>query len=230
MIDLFVFFEALQKNAYSIVKYIPLDEYKEGNDIDIFCFDVKEIIRVLSVVAAENLLSQGYNIDIYECENENHVQFDIMNNNKLVFKFDIYGELPTYEKINIKDSFFAVVIENAEKSIYINNNSQEFYVKHASVLDELLLRYIEYIEWYEIRPDKVKHLDYIIKKSEENENNTQFLDKLYYYTKLPEVKAQKRKKKRIKEEIVNFVHKVRYLNIKKIVAFIQAKMDEKCIK
>lgn len=224
MIDLSVFFEAMQESAYSIIKYISLDNYKEGNDIDIFCFDINEIIRILSMVASKNLLSQGYDVDIYECGNEKHVQFDIKRGDKLIFKFDLYGELPAYEKVNIKESFFAVVIENSERSYYLNQEGKEFYVKHASVLDELLLRYIEYIEWYEVRPDKIKHLDYIISKVEENETNIKFLDKLYYYTKLPDVKRKKRKKRCL---IKDFVYKLKNTNVKRIVAFIKIKIDEK---
>jgi hypothetical protein len=65
-------------------------------------------------------------------------------------------------------------------------------VKVPSAIDENILRYIEYQEWYGQRPDKIKHIEYLeekIKSSEININN--LLDKLHYYTELPKIEENR---------------------------------------
>lgn len=228
MIYLYDFLECMQELPYCIVKFQSIDKYTEGGDMDIFCFNISEVVQVLSKVAAEKLISERYDIDIYECGNEKHVQFDVIKNKKLIFKFDLYGEMPHYKKINVKKSLFDVVIENAEKSCYVNERGKKICVKHAYIFDELLLRYIEYIEWYELRPDKVKHLEYILEKVNSDESNIDFLDRLYYYTGLPEIEIKDNKRKRNSrlKNIKDTLYKIKQADMKSMVLFLKSKMEE----
>jgi hypothetical protein len=76
------------------------------------------------------------------------------------------------------------VVENAahKKSVF---NDEPYRIKYASKIDDLILRYIEYIEWYEIRPDKIKHLEFIAEHLTSDEEQKKMLDKLHYYTAFP---------------------------------------------
>ena len=59
-------------------------------------------------------------------------------------------------------------------------------VRVPSQLDENIIRYIEYHEYYAQRPDKIKHIDYIQQSiKDSNINTNDFFDKLYYYTEIP---------------------------------------------
>jgi hypothetical protein len=53
-------------------------------------------------------------------------------------------------------------------------------------LDELVLRYAEYITWFRTRPDKVKHLDFILAAvGNDDAARNAFFDRLHRYTALP---------------------------------------------
>jgi len=58
-----------------------------------------------------------------------------------------------------------------------------------SSIDDNILRYIEYQEWYGQRPDKIKHINYILEACTPKEKN-KFLEKLHHYTELPPVEAR----------------------------------------
>lgn len=180
-IDLKQLFKKLEDKQYCVIK-LPNDfpEYKIGSDIDMFCYDIEDISRIIIGYLAKDLTIKVTN-------NTTQIYIDIMDKDKIHFRFDLYGSLPTYENILIKEAFFSSVIENSQIL------EQNFcIVKVPSQIDESILRYIEYQEWYRQRPDKIKHIEYLeekIKSSEININN--LLDKLHYYTELPKIEENR---------------------------------------
>lgn len=176
-IDLKPLFKKLEEKVYCIIK-LPdgFPEYKIGSDLDIFCYDVEDISRIIIGFLPKELTVKLTNMG-------SQIYIDVMDKNTIHFRFDLYGALPKYENILIKEAFFSSVIENSKTVL-----KDEVNVKVPSNVDENILRYIEYQEWYAQRPDKIKHINYIeerIKNSEININN--LLDKLHYYTELPKV-------------------------------------------
>ena len=145
-----------------------------------------------------------------------------MDKENIHFRFDLYGTLPTYKNILIKEAFFSSVIENSH--IVEQNESK---VKVPSQIDENILRYIEYQEWYGQRPDKIKHIEYLeekIKNSEMDINS--LLDKLHYYIELPQVEENRQ---------VSSSGAVRYFNylfdlLKKVLRVIKEKGLRKTLK
>ena len=108
---------------------------------------------------------------------------------------DLIGNMPDYKNIKIKPSFFDVVIENA-----VYKEFDGFNIKVPQIGDECILRYMEYIEYFDKRPDKIKHTDYINRLVEKGLiNNNIFFDRLYYYTQIPE---QVYRSKSLKEKIL----------------------------
>lgn len=71
-----------------------------------------------------------------------------------------------------------------------NSDSRDFPLYRAHEDHELVLRYVEYLEWYELREDKVKHLDYILKGIETDPARMRFVELLHRYTALPPAPSQ----------------------------------------
>lgn len=183
-LDLNYFFYNLKDMNYVIIKYdTSFPNYYSGSDIDIFCYNKNEFAKqVLNY--GNKYLNRGFEIKVKNLSN-NHTFIDFFQNNELDFRFDLYDSFPNYKKIKIKKYYLYSVIENAF-SIIKKYNGIEYYIFIPSDIDNILLRYIEYIEWYELRPDKIKHLDYILDKLSKNSLSIKFIDKLHLYVEFPE--------------------------------------------
>jgi hypothetical protein len=188
-IDLLEIFKDLEHEVYCIIKSFDIVNYRKGGDIDIFCYDIKIFTQKILKVT-NKYLKNGFVIKINN-ERSKHWHIDIIKDKKIEIRFDLYESMPNYQNIDVKESLFSSIIESR-----ISENIRGIKIYKQSLLDETLLRYIEYIEYYKLRPDKVKHLDYILEKLEES-NDRNFLDKLYFYTKLPQTLEIKKKNSKI---------------------------------
>lgn len=176
LLDLKDIFCELDKEDYCIIRYRGVDLYNVGDDIDIFCIDPNSIINIISnyLIANKN---EDDEIIIENVGEYNHYQLDYRVSSKLYFRFDIYGEMPKYKKVKLKESFFSHVIDNA---VYDQK------LKHSCDVDDLILRYVEFVEYYYIRPDKLKHLEFVRQTISGNYDlQKKFWDYLYYYTEFP---------------------------------------------
>jgi hypothetical protein len=173
-------FYKLRKNIYVIIKMNEIfPEYRFGSDIDIFAYNHEEFVTQLSLILKE-YVSGMRTLVIHRYEDNIHL--DILLKGKVELRFDVYSRIPRYHKINIKEELFLSVIENAIPLEY-SYQGEKFDIFVPSRVDNFLLRYIEYVEYYEVRRDKIKHLDYIIENSEPGERIS-FFDKLHVYTEL----------------------------------------------
>jgi hypothetical protein len=182
-LDLDRFFYHARDQIYVIVK--PDGEfpnYYERSDIDIFCYDKDEFAKAILGVGNQYVL-EGFEIVVAD-KKDSHTHIDFYFNGKLDFRFDLYESFPQYKKVQIKKHYIYSVIENAIP-LDRDFDGERYQIYVPSVVDDLLLRYIEYIEWYEVRPDKIKHLDYIARSIEEDHGRISFLDRLHLYTYLP---------------------------------------------
>ncbi len=176
-LNLIGFFDELKTEIYCVIKLnAEFPHYVKNSDIDIFCFDITVIAqKILSF--GNNYVDNGWRITVTTIsEHQIHIDFYFSGEYLLDFRFDVYGRLPTYAKIQIKPAFFSTIVENRifnDKGIYV-----------PSKIDDLILRYVEYIEYYDMRPDKIKHINYILQCSTNNEQKL-LLDKLHYYTEIP---------------------------------------------
>jgi len=181
-LDLDQFFFSVREQIYVIVKLDNFPNYYQGSDIDVFCYNKDGFAKqILSV--GNTYLDQGFEIKITN-KSESQTYIDFYFDGELEFRFDLYQSLPNYKKIRIKKHYILSVIENA-KAVHREFDGVQYPIYVPSTVDELLLRYIEYIEWYEIRPDKIKHLDYIMNAVSKDSSRIGFLDKLHFYTEMP---------------------------------------------
>lgn len=186
-LDLISIFNEISTNSYVIVKLNDeFPEYIPGSDIDIFVKDIDEFSRkILSI--CEKYINQEYFLNITKI-NQSHVHIDMMEGENINFRFDLYGELPSYNKINIKKYLFYSIIDRSKKIMTKDVSETKCYIYVPEYFDDLLIRYLEYLEYYEERQSKIKHIDYIYDKMKEltNEERNLFFDRLHLYTDLPE--------------------------------------------
>ena len=165
-----------------IVKLGDFPNYYKRSDIDVFCYDKNEFAKPILRVGNQ-YLAQGFEIKVTD-KDESHTYVDFYYDGELEFRFDLDQSLPNYRRIRLKDHYIYTVIENAS-AFYRDYNGVRYPIYVPSTVDDLLLRYVEYIEWYETRPDKIKHLDYILGAAPSDPSRIGFLDKLHLYTEVP---------------------------------------------
>ena len=181
-LDLDRFFFEVRGQIYVIVKPGDFPDYYTGSDIDVFCYDKNEFAKLILNVG-NGYLDQGFEIRVTD-KDESHTYVDFYFNGELEFRFDLYQSLPKYKRIRLKEHYIYSVTETASV-LYREFDGVQYSIYVPSPVDDLLLRYVEYIEWYELRPDKVKHLDYILDAAASDSSRISFLDKLHLYTELP---------------------------------------------
>ena len=220
MLDITSLLNEIREDNYSIIKLNDsFPSYKPGQDLDIFCYNPQSL--------SQKILNWGnqYVTNIIELkvtlkENGKHIYVDVMENKKIHFRFDLYGALPSYKKLLIKPALFESIIENSQKNS-VNLESGIYYYT-PSKLDDSILRYIEFIEWYEVRPDKIKHLNFILKKLDEKER-ARFINKLHYYTALPAITRNELKIEHFR--LIRFAYKkMKGKSLSEIAAMVKRKL------
>lgn len=200
------FFSAVREQIYVIVKLDHFPNYYKGSDIDVFCYDKNEFAKVILSVG-NRYLDQGFEIKVTS-KGESQTYIDFYLDGQLEFRFDLYGSLPGYKRIRLKEHYIFSVIENSVPLCREFSNTQ-YSIHVPSAVDDLILRYAEYIEWYELRPDKIKHLDYIINTVSAQPNRIGFIDKLHLYTELPEANYDAETKRPDSLQAVRYIKRVR---------------------
>lgn len=185
-------FFSCNNDAYCVVKLSPaFPEYRPGEDLDIFCRDLQAFSRkVISFL--QEYVDEEHSIKV--TKKGKNIKVDLLEGKKIYFRFDLIGAMPQYSRVEIKPSFFDIVIENA-KVVIVDGLE----IKTPSLGDECIIRYVEYIENFGIRPDKVKHTDFINEMFERSVvDPNELFQRLFYFTELPEPHYAK---KSIKEKI-----------------------------
>jgi len=124
---------------------------------------------------------------VREVYGKSQVHVDFMKEATLEVRFDLYEELPSYRKLEIRPALFESIIENS-RSLAFDDGTVSANVRVPSEIDEMLVRYLEFIEWYDVRPDKIRHLDYILHAGDDVAQR-RLVEKLHHYTKIPPVRA-----------------------------------------
>lgn len=190
------FFSHLAGEIYTVVKLDPdFPSFRPGSDIDLFCYDARKVLtKILEV--AHRYANHGFTIRITDLES-GQIHADVLKEDNLIFRFDLYQRTPAYRKILVREGLLESVIENC-RSIERTFNGTTYKLYVPSLLDEQLIRYLEFVECYEARPDKLKHLEYILSSVTEP-GRIQLLDKVHRYTKLPPAAPPPAPKGRIHE-------------------------------
>jgi len=161
---------------YVLIKkpdYFP--EYYPGSDLDIICDNKKILIQRLLIEGNKYILESNYEIRVSSNEEMKHTKVDFYLDDKIELRFDVHEGLPRFTKVQIRSDYIYPLLENKQKIDSVNVPSH---------IDELILRYIEYFEWFHKRPDKIKHLEYIEKYLKNGDERKKFFDRLHKYVKI----------------------------------------------
>lgn len=177
-------FSNLKDTSYTVIKISQeFPNYNKGDDIDIFCYSINKVSNII-LSSISKIVDDQYKIKITNIH-DSQLYIDIIEDGKIHFRFDLYNKLPKYNNLLIKEGLFNSVVEN---SVLQQINGVN--VKVPAKIDEIILRYIEYHEWFSKRPDKIKHIDYILNSIEKEEvKKTKFLEKLHYNVQLPPLES-----------------------------------------
>ena len=142
---------------YTIMKMDPnFPKFNKGkDDVDVLCLNMKDTID--TIVKVKNNKYPTLKHKIHKV-NDFLIQVDLFENNKFIFKFDLISDLrKKYIKFDIPNE----ITENVIKNSFIK---RDFYVPRIE--DELMIRKLEYDTYIEVRPDKIKHLNFINKHND----------------------------------------------------------------
>lgn len=189
MINLQKIFAVLnQEHKYAAVKLSEdFPKYIIGSELDIFCHNIDKVL--LTIVSQMNsYVESGYEIMVED--KGYHISIDVMNDKKLEIRWNLYRSLPKLRKISIKDSLFDVVVERAIKKQVGKPKNRQIEVYVPEFYDDLLIRYIEFQEWYSLRGSKIKHADYIQSFLTTKNKRKAFFERVHYYTKLSDIEIE----------------------------------------
>jgi len=145
---------------------LPLTD--EGSDIDIYTLDSESLISSLLETARRS------NVDCVKVESldANHFPVDIMDKGRLLCKFDLYSDFPTYKRFSVSPGLFSEIVSDGsiKESFEENHNFPT-----PRKLHEGLIRYLEYCEYFSIGPDKLHHYEWILSHLTDEERGEMFL-------------------------------------------------------
>ena len=168
------FFNHLQKENFVVIKMSDdFPNYFKGDDIDIFCEDLNSLVERTLLFGNKYVQKGGWEIRLTRKDKNKKIHIDFIYVGELEIRFDLHGSLPEYKKVSLKQGFFNSILKNKVKK-----DVKDYLVYVPSEIDEMVLRYIEFHEYFDKRPDKIKHLDYIVSME-----NPKFLEKLHRYVK-----------------------------------------------
>lgn len=173
-------FKTLQDENVVIIKLSEdFPKYYSGSDIDMFCADPYAVARKI-LAFTNRYIFEGAEVRVKHDTERKKMHIDIFFEGDFDIRFDLHGALPRYKNVRVKREFFPAVLSKKKKT---ERNGVEIFV--PSDIDEMVLRYIEFHEYFNQRPKKVKHLDYVVEK-----DNPEFLNRLHAFIKYVDVPKQ----------------------------------------
>jgi hypothetical protein len=134
-------------------------------------------------------LGNDYNIKVKQYENQLHL--DIILKGKLLVRFDLYEKTPKFKKVILRASLFDILLETRQK-----HNVDGIIFFSPNTLFNDMLRYIEYVEYFSLENNKIKHLDYL----ENNlKSHSDFYELIHYYIKFDFEKSSKKRRFNIED-------------------------------
>ena len=172
---------------------------KSGSDIDLLVEDRNYAEKII----VKNLLSEvNKGFEVIVSVEKSHTHIDLIKNTSLYIRIDLIDSFIEFKKIKISRSLPIHILTNKiEKKI-----GEEIFF-FASPLDDLLIRYIEYIEYFEMLPTKEKHLRYLYANLPDGEWNS-FIDYCYRFIKIIHSTYQDTSSPRGQLPVLKFIKKI----------------------
>lgn len=136
-----------------IKKSKEFPDYSSGSDVDLLVMDKNTALQKVVDFYESYFSSKG---ELKVSDNEYHCHIDFLADAKLDIRIDLIHNFDFFTKFSVKNGFFIKVFKDR----------QIFDIEKGSVYipapeDDLTIRYFEYLEYFDLYPNKIKHLDYI---------------------------------------------------------------------
>jgi len=126
--------------------------YHPHSDIDILCKDKNKMVKY-TLDYLNKTFGEKAKIAVHHPENGLHSHVDVyFSEGKLDLKFDFIESFDMYNKNKVSNIFVSELLKNKVKKNLV-------YVPKTQY--EMVIRNLEYLEYINQRPDKIKHLNYI---------------------------------------------------------------------
>ena len=140
---------------YILIKKDPdFPRYSPGSDLDLVVFDREAVIQKICEYYTGKLKGRA---ELEITDIDDHCHLDFVFDGELDIRIDLIDNFRFFNKLEVKPSFLVKLFKDRKAC---SQGKQSVWV--PSDEDDLTLRYFEYLEWFEQRPDKIKHLDYIM--------------------------------------------------------------------
>lgn len=134
--------------------------YTPGSDLDLIVFDKEDALKKSYLYYDDNIGEKG---EMKVTNTENYCHVDFFFEGKLDLRIDFIDNFNFFEKIAVKPSFMVKIFKDRQSVAF-----DDGIVYVPCIEDDLTLRYFEFLEWFDRRPDKIKHLDYIYEVENED--------------------------------------------------------------
>lgn len=171
-----------QINVNTLLQYIDdyvlikkseiFPSYVPESDIDLIVFDKDRALKKIYLFYDSNIGEKG---EMRVSDTENYCHVDFIFKGRLDLRIDFIDNFNFFENIAVKPNFMVKIFKDRQS---IACGDCIVYV--PGVEDDLTLRYLEYLEWFDRRPDKIKHLDYIC-EVEDKEIKRRFFDNTHRF-------------------------------------------------
>lgn len=181
-IDLEQFFYFIQDEPYVTLKYSGIASYQHRGSIDIFCYNMSDLAKRI-IKFGQSYLLKGFEIS-FKTYGKQKTDIHFGLNSDVVFSIILFQSIPHFNNVYVKPDYIYSIIENA-LPIYQEYNGSRYSIYIPSKVDTLIMKYIEYIENHEYKPDSEKYLSPILAAT--NTQRISFFDKVDIYVKrIPE--------------------------------------------
>lgn len=138
---------------------LPLVSF--GADVDLFSLEPARLLQRLR----KSIKLDGQSRLHLKNRTEFHQQLDWIESSRLLVRFDVYSSLPNWQRFAIKPDVFGAIMARTE--LHLSSGSLAF--PKLSRLDESLIRYFEFLEYFWAGPEKPHHWDWILANLSEPE-------------------------------------------------------------
>lgn len=136
-----------------IKKSDEFPEYLVGGDIDLIVFDIDKAKTSISSFYGSFIGNAG---EMRVTEEKNFCHIDFLFDGKLDVRLDLIDSFNFFKKFEVKNGFIVKLFKDHQ---IIKFGESQVYVPCDE--DDLMLRYFEYLEYFDNHSAKIKHLDYI---------------------------------------------------------------------
>jgi hypothetical protein len=158
-IDLHQVFDQTHAQDFAVMKSLPAGSPKPGSDIDLLCKDKIALGKHL-MRNCRALIKDGYTIRLRDLPETDQAHLDIQRGDQIALRLDLHEGLGAYKRVPIKDTFVQRLMDRREYAA-VDCPAGPLQLPVPDAIDNLVLRYLEYQEWFDRRPDKIKHADHI---------------------------------------------------------------------